>query len=182
MDAKEFGKVWTLMGELFPPSPKLKSKNSKLVWEIGLSPYDLQAVTNALMAYARKNKFFPDLADITGNLPEPEAAVTEGAAPGPGDISLVLPYMRKLAEQQSTNPAMARALHLIGMQTLPEAEADGMTWEEWEAAVDARRHELPPRWCDFKRQGLTFAESAEVIRAAWADFWRLHGEPDHGMP
>jgi hypothetical protein len=65
MTKEEFSKVWTLITELwFEQAKKRKPK----VWYIGLQPYSMEEVTDRIMEYARNNKFFPDLADITAGL------------------------------------------------------------------------------------------------------------------
>lgn len=71
MTDMEFERIWTLFGELFPASAKGKSAKSKRVWQVALAPYEQDAVSAATLVYARRNKFFPDVADITGNLPVP---------------------------------------------------------------------------------------------------------------
>lgn len=80
MDTAEFTKLWRLLEELFPAAAKKKSDKAKAVWERGLTPYRLEDAADAAMSYARKNKFFPDLSDITGGLTE----IAPPSAPGAG--------------------------------------------------------------------------------------------------
>ena len=70
MTQNEFNRVWRLFETLFPAAAKKKSENDRAVWRVGLEPYDLRDVTDAVMDYARQSKFFPDLADITAPLPK----------------------------------------------------------------------------------------------------------------
>lgn len=69
MTQNDFSRVWRLLETLFPAAARRKSENDIAVWRVGLEPYALQDVTNAVMDYARQSKFFPDLADITATLP-----------------------------------------------------------------------------------------------------------------
>lgn len=181
MDSSEFGKIWTLFGELFPASPKLKNKNSRMVWEIGLAPYELGAVTQAVMEYARRNKFFPDLADITASLPMAVAEKRDETERN--DVSWALPYVQKLMARATSDPVMALALHLVGLQTWPEAEAAGMSWGEWTSLYNgAKGSLLPPTYASLKRQGMTYEETCRFVEQAWSDFWAAHGAPERGVP
>ena len=74
MTQNDFDRVWLLFETLFPAAAKKKSKNERAVWRVGLEPYGLRDVTEAVMNYARQSKFFPDLADITASLPRQPSA------------------------------------------------------------------------------------------------------------
>ena len=74
MTQNEFDRVWRLFETLFPAAAKKKSENERAVWRVGLEPYGMQDVTDAVMNYARQSKFFPDLADITAPLPRQPSA------------------------------------------------------------------------------------------------------------
>lgn len=69
MSQSDFSRVWRLLKTLFPAAAGKKNENDFAVWRVGLEPYALQDVTDAVMDYARRSKFFPDLADITASLP-----------------------------------------------------------------------------------------------------------------
>ena len=68
MSNGEFEKVWRLLGSLFPGAAAKKGQVDKSVWRHALEPYSMQEITDRIMVYARQNKFFPDLADITAKL------------------------------------------------------------------------------------------------------------------
>lgn len=74
MTQSEFGRVWRLFETLYPAAAGKKSENDKAVWRVGLEPYEMQDVTNAVMDYARRSKYFPDLADVTAALPRQPSA------------------------------------------------------------------------------------------------------------
>lgn len=130
MQSEDFEKIWTLYRTLFPASAaKIRSENMKMVWRVALSPYGMDDVVEASMAWARKNKFFPDIADITGAL-APEGQTASGETAGQAQLSPdVLPYVRKfygnLADER------CRQLHAAGLETWFEAEARGVTWKDW---------------------------------------------------
>lgn len=130
MNTKEFDKLWRLFEELFPAAVKKKGINGRTVWERAMSPYSLEEATEATMKYARQNKFFPDVADITGGLTpvEPER---EEARPDPafGDYS----FMKKhVAALRDAGTALEARYHAAGVFTLTEAKRQGMDYAKWE--------------------------------------------------
>lgn len=133
MDTAEFGNLWTLMANLFPASPKLKKQNMKKVWEIAVSPYALGDVTDAVMHYARSNKFFPDVADITAGLPAPVPSAPQER--DREDLSWMLVYIQRDAAHYSAEHA--EQYHAAGVQTWPEARKSNVEWRDWIA--DCRR-------------------------------------------
>ena len=68
MTSAEFEKVWNLLSSLYPNSAAKKSKVDIAVWWRALKDYDMKKVSETIMAYAKKNKYFPDLVDITKHL------------------------------------------------------------------------------------------------------------------
>lgn len=72
MTGEDFGKIWRMIIALWPNASPGKSENVRRVWEYGLRPYSSEDVTERVIRYARQNKFFPDLADVTGGLREQE--------------------------------------------------------------------------------------------------------------
>ncbi len=79
MSSNEFEKVWRLLESLFPTAAAKKKPVDKTVWKHALEPYDMKDVTDRIMVYAKNNKFWPDLADITAKMLSvqfnPEAAI-----------------------------------------------------------------------------------------------------------
>ena len=73
MTNDEFEKIWRLLSSLFPSAAAKKSKVDIVVWRKGLEPYAMSEVSDRIMTYAQRNKYFPDLADITGNLLQKDA-------------------------------------------------------------------------------------------------------------
>ena len=77
MTTTEFERVWNLLSGLWPNASK---PNRKRIWEIGLAPYGMDDCTNAIMEYARRSKYFPDLADVTAALVPEEIMKPESNA------------------------------------------------------------------------------------------------------
>ena len=74
MSQSDFNRIWQLLKTLYPAAAGKKNENDIAVWRVGLEPYALRDVTDAVMDYARRSKFFPDLADITAALPRQPSA------------------------------------------------------------------------------------------------------------
>ncbi|MBO7669051.1 MAG: hypothetical protein J6S60_00545 [Oscillospiraceae bacterium] len=68
MSRDEFDKIWRMMATLWPNAAAKKTDRDKKVWAKIMGSYKMQDVTDAVMAYSKTNKFFPDVADITKNL------------------------------------------------------------------------------------------------------------------
>ena len=179
MTTEEFGQYWTLMRNLFPAASRLNSENTKMVWAVALEPYTLDQVTNATMDYARKNKFFPDIADITGGLPLPEEQPVDADC----GTAWMLPYIQRSREQLSAaRPLIATALRAVGRRTWPEARADGTSWTDWVADHDRARSLLPRSLGEMIGGGMDPEQAMQERRTAWADFWAAHGVADLGVP
>lgn len=88
MDRCEVEKLFTLFSQFWPN--KQVTAKMKLAWEIALEPYSYADVRAAAVAYARRNKFFPDVADITmGIAPQVKQRVMDLASTKalPGNVS-----------------------------------------------------------------------------------------------
>lgn len=68
MNRVEVNRLFALMHEFWPHAKV--TKNRMEAWALGLEPYSYDDARDAVVAYARKNKFFPDLADVTAKLPQ----------------------------------------------------------------------------------------------------------------
>lgn len=66
MTKDETGKLFTLLKQFYPN--KNISAEMRLAWEIVFEPYAYEDVKAAAVAYVRKSKFFPDVADLTVGL------------------------------------------------------------------------------------------------------------------
>lgn len=132
MSSDDFAKIWGLFRTLFSPSPRVNSEKERIVWEVALRPYSLDDVTSSVMAWARKSKFFPDIADITGKLTPveapPEKLKKRQNSPY-GDTAWMAPYIRKMAARITEEDL--EGIHAAGLLTWGEAEEKGVDFADW---------------------------------------------------
>lgn len=72
MTKNEVEKLFNLLTSYFSGAKQLNENlaNTKLAWDIALEPYRWEDVREAVISYARVNKFFPRVADITELFPK----------------------------------------------------------------------------------------------------------------
>ncbi len=123
MEKNEVGKLFTLLEQFYPN--KQVSERMKLAWSIALEPYRYGDVKAAAIAYARRNKFFPDLPDLTVGL-EANADKTKTADAKPVDRKAEAAWMRQYigAEHGGLGRVSKYAME------------HGTTWQEAKAALD----------------------------------------------
>lgn len=132
MSSNDFAKIWNLFRTLFSPSPRVNSENDRIVWEVALIPYNLDDVTASVMAWARKSKFFPDVADITGKLTPVETPLEtppDRRKRPYGDTVWMAPYIRKMAEK--ITELDTEKIHAARLLTWGEAEKKGVEFAAW---------------------------------------------------
>ncbi len=83
MTRDEIRKVFELLAAYYPSAKQLKTPNGQAAWMLVLERFPYEPVKNAVVEYAAKHKFFPDVADITAAI-EPERP----SAPKPGKLEL----------------------------------------------------------------------------------------------
>lgn len=115
MNRCEVNKLFTLFSQFWPN--KQVTAKMKMAWEIALEPYSYAEVRAAAVAYARRNKFFPDVADITmGIAPQEEQAQ---------DTMERFAWMRDYVYKERKLGRISRY-----------AREQGMTWQEAKGALD----------------------------------------------
>ena len=72
MTVDEVKKVQRLLGAFFPTAKQMTNEDLWSAWKIALASYEYEEVRQRIVQYATENKFFPDLADLTGGLQEQE--------------------------------------------------------------------------------------------------------------
>lgn len=78
MTHEERQKIYHLLSEFYPKAKRLQKPETRTAWGLILEQFTYEDVKNAVLTYAAKNKFHPDISDITGGLvpvagaPEPE--------------------------------------------------------------------------------------------------------------
>lgn len=70
MTGEAVSRILSLLSDYFP-NRKI-TPDLQRAWQLALKPYDYKDVKAQVVRYVRRNKFFPDVADITAALPEPE--------------------------------------------------------------------------------------------------------------
>ena len=68
MDKNERQKIYTLLSKYYPRARQLKDSATLTAWGYVLERYTYEDVKNSVINYAARNKYFPDLADLTGGL------------------------------------------------------------------------------------------------------------------
>lgn len=122
MEKSEVAKLFTLLLQFYPN--KQISENMKLAWCIALEPYKYGDVRAAAVAYARRNKFFPDISDLTMGLVTSEAKeVLDGVSRGSQKEAA---WMRKYIN--SDHGGLGRISRY--------AREHGIAWAEAKAVLD----------------------------------------------
>lgn len=123
MEKNEVGKLFTLLEQFYPN--KQISEHMKLAWSIALESYKYGDVKAAAIAYARRNKFFPDLPDLTAGL-EVNAGETKATDAKPIDRKAEAAWMRKYIN--SDHGGLGRISRY--------ARGHNVTWDEAKAVLD----------------------------------------------
>lgn len=131
MKSADFEKIWNLYQTLFPGHHNLRNENTRIVWEVALRPYALGDVVEASMDWARRSKYFPNIAEITAGLTQVESPLEkqERAKDRYGDVAWMAPHIHKVAARLTD--AEAEEIHAAGLLTWREVEAAGMDFAEW---------------------------------------------------
>ena len=145
MNKEDRQKIYTLLSKYFPNARQLKDPATLTAWGLVLGKYPYDDVKNAVIEYVARNKFFPDIADITGSLTPEESTANLDLGPGRdrrelGPLELREKRMQDLLFERMRE-ARARLLPLrraAGIPaTWPEAKAAGMTARQWWMACEA---------------------------------------------
>jgi len=113
MTRDETGRLFTLLRQFYPN--RSVTQEMRLAWEIVLEPYGYDEVKAAAVAYVRKSKFFPDIADLTKDLAE-NAPKLHGR--------------RSLNEPAAWMPAFIEAMEAEHEKSVSRyARERGLTWD-----------------------------------------------------
>ena len=83
MDEKDVKRLWALLDELYPRQKPQETGKRLLAWTLALEPYGYEEIRAAALSHARKNEYYPSIAEITANLPARK--VTEQKPHGAGE-------------------------------------------------------------------------------------------------
>ena len=123
MDKNERQKVYTLLSKFYPNARQLRDQGTLTAWGFVLEKYTYEDVKSAVLSYAASNKFFPDLADLTGGLTPAEAASPE---PERRDVPMGAKERRDLAKSIHWQQEWHDHLRALGLPTFREATMGGM--------------------------------------------------------
>lgn len=125
MTKDETGKLFTLLKQFYPN--KSVTQEMRLAWEIVLEPYSYDDVKAAAVAYVRKNKFFPDIADLTAGLSE-NTPKLYGRNSFDEPASWMLPFIKAMeTEHEHSISRYAREHCLTWDEAKQEMEGNGWT-------------------------------------------------------
>lgn len=126
MTEDERRKIYTLLSKFYPNARQLKDRSTLTAWGLVLEQFPYDAVKSAVLAYAARNKYFPDLSDITSGLPDPEPVPAVSRTAPMGEVE-----KRHLAKSLAWQQEWHTHLRSIGLPTLREATQSGMTPGQW---------------------------------------------------
>ena len=126
MKEAEFTQIWNLLEVYFSAASAKKSASFKKAWFVAMQPYRKDDVTAAIVNYARKNKYFPDLSDITADLPLEQADEEREQE----SIAWMRPYAEKAKDAAA---AINEKWRKRGIMTPAEAMAG--RYDEWKEAI-----------------------------------------------
>lgn len=130
MRKSEVESLFNLLGEFYPNAKQLCSKTAQAAWVLVLEPYAYEDAKAAAIAYARKNKFFPDVADITGGLHPIEPDRKEAKSdPAFGDYNCMKDHVTAIKDAAM---ALGAHYHQAGVPTPAEAKEQGIGYDKWE--------------------------------------------------
>lgn len=75
MNDSDVKKLWRLLGELYPRQKQMETENKLLAWTLTLAPYEYDAVKDAALAHARRNNYYPSIAELVALLPARKRSV-----------------------------------------------------------------------------------------------------------
>lgn len=136
LTTSEVNKLFDLLKELHGKD-KPRDERTISIWATVLKPWNYQQVRAAVIERARSgNRFYPDPTEITELLPNPDIPVSRpvGSLDARAKEAQDRLFARWKKEQNRLAP-LRRAAGLPG--TAIEAEAAGMPYTEWQAALEA---------------------------------------------
>lgn len=128
MDKNERQKIYTLLSKFYPNARQLRDPAALTAWGYVLEKYTYEDVKNAAIDYAARNKYFPDLSDLTGGLTPIPSVLPE---PERRDLPMGAKERRDLERSIQWQQEWHARLHSLGLPTLQEAAESGMSIGEY---------------------------------------------------
>lgn len=126
MTEVERKKIYTLLSKFYPNARQLKDRSTLTAWGLVLEQFPYDAVKSSVLSYAARNKYFPDLADITGGLPhQPEEEQISRS------VSMGEKERQDLKKSMAWQQEWHEHLRSMGLPTLREAVQANMTPGQW---------------------------------------------------
>lgn len=154
MNREERQKIYFLLSQFYENSKQLKNPAKRTAWGLVLENYTYEDVKAKVLEYAARNKFFPDISDITADLP----VISQPSEDGPTEPSVgPLPVewtesveQYKHRETASGGPCQIRKLWPVDNES-GEAMIEGLFWRRHypEDCVGCRRKQMGgacPAW------------------------------------
>ena len=121
MNCFEVNKLFKLLEQFYPKAKQVTSKELRQAWALALEPYAYEDVKAAAILYVTKNKYFPDLADLTGGITSakrediPVKSIQEIMSPP--ILAMVLRHVESCRDAE--------------IPTATEAKKQGMSFDAW---------------------------------------------------
>ena len=139
MDKNDVDRLFRLLEQFYPNARQIRSRDTRLAWELALRRYPYEQVRAAAVAYAQRNKYFPDLADLTAPCVPREDSGREGPDPvlrgHVEELAQLFPTLEQLLE------LMERDYTAHGVPHPSQARKLGWTPEYWVRVCRARAGE-----------------------------------------
>lgn len=147
MDKEERQRIYTLLSKFYPNAKQLKDRATLTAWGLALEDFPYEDVKKSVLDYATRNKYFPDLADITGSLAAENQTRKDprgATVPQPGKMGVIDRKVREdqqaLYERWCEESARLRKLRRdAGIPaTYLEAKASGLSVSQWFALMSEK--------------------------------------------
>jgi len=132
MTREDTSRLFDLLALYRPGDRHLEDKQLRALWQLTLEPYPPEDVKQAVAAYFRESKFWPDVTDIAIRCPKPEQ---QSVKTGDTDIdSHDWELYKPLVERWDRLVNRRREAGLPG--TIREAISAGLSDREWTAELE----------------------------------------------
>lgn len=134
MNENERKKIYTLLSKFYPNARQLRDRATLTAWGYVLEKFTYDDVKSAVLDYASRNKFFPDLADLTGTLTPstPKESTDIRHAPMSATERRDMALIRRWVEERN------KELRAKGLPTMREATEMGMTISQWHRLLESK--------------------------------------------
>ncbi len=127
MTKEDTDRLFDLLALYRPGDRHLEDRQHRSLWQFTLEPYAPEDVKQAVGAYFRESKFWPDPTDITIRCPKPEQTSAKLASSDFDCHDWEL--SRPLVDRWDRLVKCRREAGLPG--TIREAISAGISWQEW---------------------------------------------------